>query len=168
MTPDQLSKLSSIAEIFSSIAILATLIFVLVEIRQNTQAIEQNAAWMRLASLDAGYEQFAEFRRLLLTDNEVFRLWEDGCSSELSGDEARRYDIIAEDWLFLQRNVSERSVALAGRELLDAQAAGTAARINRCPRLRSIFEDFAGARQISPEWYSAVSEAINRAPSTGN
>ena len=57
------AKWASIAEIFGTLAILTTLLFLLVGLRQNTQAIEQTAAWMRLTSLDSGFEQNSVWRK---------------------------------------------------------------------------------------------------------
>ena len=160
MNPDQLSKLSSIAEILSSIAIVATLIFVLVEIRQNTQAIEQNAIWMRLASLDTGYDQTSEFRKMLLVEDDLFELWQHGCKAELDTDDETRFQILAVDWLIMMRNIGERVVALGGNRAFDAHIQATVQGVNRCPRIREQFEGLNVIHQLSPDWYSAVSQAL--------
>ena len=97
------------------IMIVVTLIFVLVEIRQNTQAIEQNAVWMRIAALDAGYDQTSEFRKMLLLEDDIFELWRDGCKGELDVNDAARFRILAVDWLIMQRNIGERAIALGGQ-----------------------------------------------------
>jgi len=57
MKNKQLSKWSSVAEILSSIAVVITLIFLVVEFRQNNALIEQNNRAIRdaaIQSLDAG------------------------------------------------------------------------------------------------------------------
>ena len=142
------------------IAIVVTLIFVLVEIRQNTQAIEQNAAWMRIAALDAGYDQTSEFRKMLLLEDDIFELWRDGCKGELDVNDAARFRILAVDWLIMMRNIGERAIALGGQQGIDTNIEGTVERIVECPKIRTYFEDLTEIEGISPYWYSKVSEAL--------
>jgi len=57
MPEKQWSKWASIAEIISSVAVLATLIFIVIEIRQNNSLIEQNSRAIResaIQGLDSG------------------------------------------------------------------------------------------------------------------
>ena len=57
MDSERLSKWSSIAEITSSVAVVITLVFLVVEFRQNNDLIEQNNRAIRdaaIASLDEG------------------------------------------------------------------------------------------------------------------
>jgi len=57
MDKEKLSKLSSLAEILSSIAVVVTLVFLVIEFRQNNALIEQNNRSIRdsaIQSLDEG------------------------------------------------------------------------------------------------------------------
>lgn len=166
MTPEQLSKWSSIAEISSSFAILATLALLLIEIRQNTQAIQQSAEATRLAALDSGVEQFSSFRRLLLSDDELLELWEDGCDRELEPIEALKYSQLAQEFFFLQRNVYERSRALeAQAETTEPQQ--TAARIGRCSNLRAEFERAVGFG-ADQGWFAVIGDSLKGSDGLSN
>jgi hypothetical protein len=158
MTPEQLSKWASIAEISSSLAILATLILLLIEIRQNTQSIQQSAEATRLTALDSGVEQYTAFRRMLLSDDALLELWENGCNRELEPLETLKYTQLAQQYFFLQRNVYERSRALRAQPQTAVQEQ-TVARIMRCPNLRAEFDRTldVGADQ---GWFAAIRDEL--------
>ena len=68
MDERQLSKWASLAEIISSVAILATLIFLVVEIRQNNAFIEQNTAVAQWTAIQVHNEAIQEVVRLWTED----------------------------------------------------------------------------------------------------
>ncbi len=71
MADSQLSKWASIAEILSSVAILATLMFLVVEIRQNNALIEQNTVAARWTAIQVQVESVREGIRLWTDDPET-------------------------------------------------------------------------------------------------
>ena len=64
--------------LLANISVVAGIIFLAVQVRQNTETLEQNALYMRLALEDVGYEQTADWRNMLVQDKNVGELWERG------------------------------------------------------------------------------------------
>ena len=82
MNSDNLNKWLTL---IANLAVVAGIIFLIVEINQNTAAIEQNATWMRLESIDNGTDQNREFRLLQLTNDKLFDIWQSDCGAGAAG-----------------------------------------------------------------------------------
>jgi hypothetical protein len=82
----KLSDWASIAEITSGLAVVVTLVFLVIGIRDNT-------AVARAQMFDSTLRGLAEFRTLLITDPEIASLWDAfrrGEADTLSGPDATR------------------------------------------------------------------------------
>ena len=55
-------KLNKWFTLLVNLSVVAGIVFLGIEVRQNTQTLEQNALYMRLALMDVGYEQTADWR----------------------------------------------------------------------------------------------------------
>ena len=74
MDDRQLSKWASIAEILSSFAILVTLLFLVVETRQNNTVIEQNTVAARWTAIQVQIESVRDGFRLWTEDPQTQQL----------------------------------------------------------------------------------------------
>ena len=82
----KLSDWAKIAEIVSGMAVIATLIFLIIGINENT-------AITRVAMFDSSMRGLAEFRTLIISDSEVAGLWDAfrrGEADRLSGPDVTR------------------------------------------------------------------------------
>ena len=70
-----IQDLGSIGEFVSSIAVLITLIYLAIQIRQNTRQLQQQTNSTNLNIYTAIDESFSRFRMALGTDGEVAELW---------------------------------------------------------------------------------------------
>jgi len=85
---EKLSKWSSIAEILSSVAVLVTLVFLVIEFRQNNALIEQNNRAIRDAAIQSLDEGVLTIVNMLAAEEKNAVLFSKGLSD---------YDNLSED-----------------------------------------------------------------------
>ncbi len=97
MDNQKLSKWASIAEITSSVAILATLVFLVIEIRQNNRLIEQNTSTAQWTAVQSLNESVQGVTRLWINDLETVALLKRGNQSytDLSESEKSRCKLLS-------------------------------------------------------------------------
>ena len=81
-----LSDLGDLGDFLGGIGVIATLVYLAIQIRRNTRAV-------RTASLDSAYVAHMEFQRTVWSDSELNRLWFDGLrgESQLSDTDRERF-----------------------------------------------------------------------------
>jgi len=90
----------AIGEIIGAVAVVATLAFLAVQIRQSQRTLRDANVIARYAAADKAFEQFSEFYRLVGADPEVTRIWIAGCAEEkLEGIDAERFYYLAITYL---------------------------------------------------------------------
>ena len=156
------AKLNRWLTLLANISVVAGIVFLGIEVRQNTQTLEQNALYMRLALMDVGYEQTTVWRNMLVADKDVGDLWEKGCQSKLTKEEATKYDYLTSTWLIQNRNLFDRASVLGGAEAAALMAVSTASRLQNCQYLRNSFFELRIHFIISPNWKPAVVDALER------
>ncbi len=143
-------------------SVVVGIVFLAIEVRQNTQTLEQNSLYMRLALMDVGYEQTAAWRNMLVANQDVGDLWEKGCRAELIDQEAVDYGYLASTWVVQHRNLYDRANVLGGREAAALMAEATASKLKDCQQLRENFLSSKIHHVISPNWKPAVVEILTR------
>ncbi len=156
------AKLNKWLTLLANISVVAGIVFLGIEVRQNTQTLEQNAVYMRLALMDVGYEQTTDWRNMLVADESVGDLWEKGCQSDLTKDEALDYDYLSSTRLIQHRNLFDRANVLGGGEAATLMAEATADQLLNCQFLQDKFLAQKLQFVISPNWESAVVDALAR------
>ena len=145
----------------ANIGVIAGIIFLAVEVQQNTDSIDQNGIWMRLESLDNGYEQTSGWRKFLLQENELYELWYNKCDSELNSDEEQKLELISTEWIVMMRNIGERVTVLGNENAIASHYNDVARVLNGCERIKSVFvENSISIKNLSPEWASAISNKL--------
>ena len=84
-----LSDIGNIAEAIGAIAVVASLVYLAIQIRQNTAQIQHNSMLSRLTLQENFVSGQQQFFHALLEDEEFFRVWE-LCS--LPGDQISEQD----------------------------------------------------------------------------
>lgn len=89
-------------------------IFVLVfELRQNQAILDQNQQMNLLTARIADIQQYHEFRRMLIQDEEIMQLWLDGLhGEELTDVQDMRFLLTCISALWADASMYERSIAL--------------------------------------------------------
>jgi hypothetical protein len=85
-----LDELGNVAELISAIAVLATLIYLTIQIRQNRQILSAQ-------TLLVAMQNFNQINQSIVADAEVARIWEIGCMNpdDLSQSDASRFFMLA-------------------------------------------------------------------------
>ena len=91
----------------ANLGILVGLIFVGLELQQNTIAT-------KISSLDSTLSQYNHFREHIIRDREVAELWERGIAEEiLDGPDSTRFDMLVRELMFTIQAVFLRSREVA-------------------------------------------------------
>ena len=85
----ELETLANIGEFLGGLAVLISLLYLVINLRQNTNQLKENAKAMRRAEMRASWEQHDRFRIATL-DRELAQLLVDGLSGEKNLDAADR------------------------------------------------------------------------------
>src|SRR6185312_5655199 len=97
-----LSDWAAIGNIASGIAVLISLIYLALQIRQNTHALKR-------AEANATQDQFSSWRVTLATDKELITIWTKGTrNEELSDIEERRFLLVLQDFIFNMFQIWDR------------------------------------------------------------
>jgi hypothetical protein len=88
--------LGAIGEVVSAVAVIATLGYLALQIRQNTRQIETNTKAVRLAATDSVTTIGIEVRRSIFENEDVARIYETGLADfdQLSGLELTRFRVL--------------------------------------------------------------------------
>ena len=108
MASTRLERASGLAEILSAAAVVVTLIFVAVEVRRNTTAI-QSAAFQDLTDASS------EYLMTIASEPELSRIWASGNlgASELTPPDSVRYYLLNRvRWLRMQNTFSQWSFVI--------------------------------------------------------
>jgi hypothetical protein len=68
--------------ILANIGVIAGIVFLALEVRQNQQTLERGNAMNLVAVQNASQEQYSSFRALLLDNDELFSVWQRGLADE--------------------------------------------------------------------------------------
>ncbi len=146
--------------LLANISVVAGIIILAIQVNQNTQTLEQNALYMRLSLMDVGYQQTADWRNMLVSDETVGDLWRKGCRNELDEQEAIYYDYLSTTYIVQNRNLYDRASVLGGEEAAELMAESTARDIYNCTLLQEKFFEGEIHHVISPDWHRAVIDAL--------
>ena len=88
--------LGAVGEVVAAIAVIVTLGYLALQIRQNTRQIETNTQAARLTAIDSVMAIGVEVRRSILENEDVARIYETGLADpdQLSGLEQTRFRVL--------------------------------------------------------------------------
>jgi hypothetical protein len=70
--------LGNYGEFVGAIAVVITLVFVGIQVRQSSRTMAESNKLAQSATLDESLRQFSQFRRLLASDPDLTRIWIEG------------------------------------------------------------------------------------------
>lgn len=108
-----IQELGSIGELVGAIATVATLIYLTLQIRQNTALQRQSLRALELSAQDQAYRYGADFRSTLLQDEAMSELWLRGCADRgnLTTSERMRFGLLAESLVLGNQAIWARNEA---------------------------------------------------------
>ena len=127
----------------ANIGVIAGIIFLAIEVRQNQESLDQANDLTRAAILSDGADKFNDWRTLLIQDPELHAIYDRGVDGEeLSLEEARRFGPVCANLFWTYAATYQRFV-LFGDEARAVQGPGQAARDSiENPRQRECWERF--------------------------
>ena len=103
----------ALGEILGAVAVIATLAFLAVQIRQGHQVQREANVLARSAAIDRIHDQLREFSLLLAADPELARIWLAGCAGEkLDTIDQHRFNRLAQSRLNIFTGWEQRAVAV--------------------------------------------------------
>jgi hypothetical protein len=131
---------AAIGEIVGAVAVVVTLAFLAVQIRQSQRAQRDANTLARSAAIDKAFEQFAEHRRFLAADPQTMRIWMAGCAGEVLEEiEAERFRQLAINYLVAYTNWEQRAVVVDLPAMADMAASLREEDLGLHPGLESVW-----------------------------
>lgn len=119
--------------------------FLAVEIRQNQVSIDEANELSRLEARTIEIEQFNDFRRVLIEDPELLRIWNAGLADEELNDvDEGRFELLCANLVWISAGSWERSVALGRTAAANATTSIRAGMIEDSSRFAACWEVMRG------------------------
>ena len=101
--------IGAIGEIIGAIAVVATLFYLAVQIRQNNRVVEENSRQLRLGEVDATLQSFSRFRGLIVNPDTAALLTR-GLADYASLEEAEQIQVgaVLDEYMFSYWSVFQR------------------------------------------------------------
>jgi len=110
--------IGAVGEIIGALAVVASLAYLAVQIRQNTRQVTEQNLSNRMNSLTAVGNGFTAFRTRITSSEALSALWAKGSSdlTALNAEERQRFDLLCVDffwawglpWLYVQQGVFDK------------------------------------------------------------
>lgn len=129
----------AIAELLGALGVIVSLVYLSVQIRQNTKQIGEHSRELRIAALDAIASSFSRFRDPLIRDPELAALWLKGIADFDSLDpvEQVRMGRLFQELFFAHQNTWTRYIEGATAENVWSDQAGAIRANLRHPGIRT-------------------------------
>ena len=138
---ETIQMLGSLGEFLGSIAVLATLIYLTIQVRHSRDAMEENSRLARGAVLATTFEHLSQFRGHIIDNAEVARIWREGCGGEEPNEDDRtRFESLREELAFGLNSVWGQAVAAGNEDLVKATPRILATRVHANPGLRGYWD----------------------------
>lgn len=110
--------IGAIGEVVGAAAVIVTLVYLAIQIRQNTRMMENHFRGTDLTAFNAIDESFSRFRAMIASDEDVAELWKatkEGYDA-LEGTRRERANALAWEWFVIFQNMHHRITAILGRD----------------------------------------------------
>ncbi len=135
-------ELGALGEFLGVFALVATLIYLAIQVRQSKQAMAENSILVRQAGLDQTFGQFSRHRDRIINNAEVAKIWIDGMAgNELGEIDGQRFDSMAVEYILINRGAYLRSRVVEDEILRRTSTRGFARGLHRNRGMRRIWEE---------------------------
>ena len=159
---ETIQMLGSLGEFVGAFAVVATLIYLTIQVRHSRDAMEENTRLAQAAVLATTFEHFSQFRRHIIDNADVARLWREGCAGrELNEDDRTRFDELGDEYVYGLNSVFGQAAAAGNEGLVKAMPPVLARRVHVDPGIRVIWD---GVREgLKAQERSRFVEAVDAA-----
>ena len=133
----------ALGEIIGAVAVIATLAFLAVQIRQGSQVQREANVLARSAAIDRVHDQLREFACFVAADPELTRIWLAGCAGEpLDTIDQDRFDRLAAARFTIFTGWEQRAVAVSMPGSAELAVTQLVDELRRNPGLRARWDGF--------------------------
>ena len=164
----QLTEISQIlgnfGEFVGAIAVVATLIYLSIQVRHSKQSIDQSNQLAEVAAMDESLRSFSAFRLLLASDPDVARIWDEGRNrADLSETDRTRFFALVREYHNIMRTSYVRRRAVGQHDVADSMVDSWARQLHQHPGLRDIVQqqlevDLTGFNAALDEQFQKIQE----------
>ena len=159
--------LGAIGEMVGAVAVVLTLVYLAVQIRQNSRQIDENTASLRVMTADETLRSFSHYREHIIRDPDIADLYLRGGRNlrDLDTRDRLRFSLLASELFHTYHGVYRRSRSLDETELWGYVARTEALLpVVRQPGIR---EWWSGAKGEFPEDFASEIESLLRRTEDG-
>jgi len=137
-----LEDLGNLGDFIGGIAVVATLIYLAVQIRQNTQQLRRSAEIAAVEAADKTFASFSQFRQQITADGQLAELYLKGLRDHdsLTPIERFRFDLLLEDLFYMYQTSSHRMRTIRDEDFDEAFTQLNLRRMLRQPSIRIWWE----------------------------
>ncbi len=166
-----ITELGSIGEFVGAFAVVATLIYLTIQVRQSKEAMNENSRLTRAAVSAQTFEIFAEHRRHIIDNADVAKIWRDGLAGrDLHEDDQTRFDHLGEEYIFGLNTAFNLARAAEYERVVEGMPEALALSMHNGPGMRPIWERLRGPLTVGGDSsfvyaVDAALEALTAEPS---
>jgi hypothetical protein len=142
----------NLGEMVGAIAVVATLVFVGIQVRQSRIVMAENNSYARLESLDESRRSFSGWRCMLAANPELASLWRVGLAGEeLDVDQRLRFRQLQSEYQYLFATAYDRFMVHGMPERAQAMADALALLIEQNPQMPEFTWQDPGTEEFNQE-----------------
>ena len=137
---EAIQMLGSLGEFVGAIAVVATLIYLTVQVRHSREAMEENSRLAQSAVLANTFVHFSQVRRHIIDNADVARIWREGCAGqELDENDLTRFNALGQELVYGTNSIFGQAIAAGNEHLMKSMPPGLAASVHANPGIRRIW-----------------------------
>jgi len=155
--------IGALGEVIGAVAVILTLVYLAIQIKQNTRMMEDHFRGVDLTAFNAIDESFSRFRSAIASDDKVASLWQmtKKSYSQLEGIDRERADALAWEWFVIYQNMHHRTSQILGKD--GSAIKGALKRELQNPGLVEWWKENGDSKLVMfPEFRRLVDEAIEQ------
>ena len=155
-------ELGALGEFVGAFAVVATLIYLTIQVRQSKDAMEENSRMARVAVSAQTFEIYAEHRRHIIDNADVAEIWRNRLAGrDLSTNDQTRFEQVGQEYIF-GLNVAFNLARAAGYErVIEGMPNQLAETMHSGPGMRPIWDRAHGA--LTSVGDSSFADAVDTA-----
>ena len=162
---ETIQMLGNLGEFAGAIAVVATLIYLTIQVRHSREAMEENSRLAKAAVLSTTFEHMSQFGRHIIDNAEVARLWREGCAGrELNEDDRTRFSALGQELVYGAASAFDHAVAAGSEDVVQVLPVVFARRVHAEPGLRAIWDEIRqgwGTEAARSDFDGAVAAALD-------
>ncbi len=162
---ETIQMLGSLGEFVGAIAVVATLIYLTIQVRHSREAMEETSRLAKAAVLSTTFERFSRFGGHIIDNAEVARLWREGCAGrELDEDDRTRFNALGQEFIYGAAAAFDHAIAAGSEDVVEVLPAVFARSVHGEPGLRAIWEEIRlgwGTKAARSNFDGAVDAALD-------